>query len=83
MISEAYTDLNLCRIQCGLVSPATSSDTPESFRLLLLNSRVFKQEVFEVKTEAKSAQQHPFSLHCLKLKKHQQIIPKINYRPRK
>lgn len=78
LFSEDCTDLSLSSLQCGLLSPAVSNDSPESFRLLLLRSRVFRWDVPELKTEAKSAQQFSFSLHWFKLEqyspKQQQFI---------
>ena len=62
------TDLRVSSVQCGLPSPAESSFTPESCRLLELRSSSLRLEELELRTEARASQHlsdrpQPMSLH--------------------
>ena len=48
------TDLRVSSVQCGLLSPAESSLTPESCRSLLLRSSSLRPEEMELRTEARA-----------------------------
>jgi hypothetical protein len=50
------TDLRVSSVQCGLPSPAESSFTPESCRLLILRSSSFRLEDLELRTETRDSQ---------------------------
>ena len=68
------TDLSLSSLQCGLLSPAEISFTPESLRSLLLRSSSLRLDALELRTDARASQLLSDKLQPLSLKKHEENL---------